>query len=270
MQSLRIDLWQKTSFCTCSYLKSVRDYRASIVYRAMQGWHSLLKLPFAEKIFLDDSSPDFNGMRMLKYSNKLNDFDSVRYNTMLHPPHSNFGILMSMSLCKGEYIMHVDDDVKVSETERDCLNFLEHSLIIMQENKDILGINLMTPDFKSENTEPWTPGKDYPNSNTFAHPKKYFGTAVCLIRRELLEKVSLADIFSWGSQQPNTWEQLVSDDTSSFLVSKVATPFTIEYDSWLFNSTSEISTLGKYKYLSLKKLGFLKIKDSLTGEIEKS
>ncbi|MEH2275942.1 MAG: hypothetical protein V7K40_14430 [Nostoc sp.] len=52
MQNIRNDLWQKTSFSTCSYIKSLRDYRPVIVRRAIQSWTKLLELPFAEKIFL--------------------------------------------------------------------------------------------------------------------------------------------------------------------------------------------------------------------------
>ena len=60
IQNIRNDLWEKTSFSTCSYIKSLRDQRASIVCRAIQSWAKVLELPFAEKIFLDDSSPDLN------------------------------------------------------------------------------------------------------------------------------------------------------------------------------------------------------------------
>lgn len=52
MSTIKTDSWHKTSLCTCSYLKSVSDYRASIVRGAMQSWDGLLDLPFAEKIFL--------------------------------------------------------------------------------------------------------------------------------------------------------------------------------------------------------------------------
>jgi hypothetical protein len=60
--------------CTCSYLKSLRNRRADIVREAIQSWDKFLELPFAEKIFLDDGSPDINGIQILKLSTNLNKF----------------------------------------------------------------------------------------------------------------------------------------------------------------------------------------------------
>ncbi|MBP5976993.1 hypothetical protein HW132_30805 [Brasilonema sp. CT11] len=235
MQISRNDLWQKTSFCTCSYLKSLDNERASIVRRAIESWDKILELPFAEKIFLDDSSPDFNGMKILQSSNQINNFDCVRYNTMTHPPHCNFGTLLSLNLCKSDYILHIDDDQKIVGTHQDCINILEHGLSILHEDKNILGINLMHIDVS---TGKWSPSKNYLGSDIFSHPTQYFGSSSCLIRRELLDVVSLKDIFNWGKEQPANWEELVSKDTSSFLVAKVGTPFTIENDVFVYKSTS--------------------------------
>lgn len=255
MQNSRNDLWQKTSFSTCSYIKSLRDYRALIVRRAIQSWAKVLELPFAEKIFLDDSSPDLNGIKLLQSSNQINRFDCVRYNTMSHPPHSNFGILISLNFCKSDYIFHLDDDIQIVGTHQDCINILEHGLTILNEDKNILGINLMHVDRSAGGK--WGPSKDYFGSDVFSHPLQYFGNSASLIRRELLEVVSLKKIFTWGKKQPTNWEELVSnsDDTSSFLVAKVGTPFTVDNDAWLFKSTFRVSTLEKYKYFLLKKLG---------------
>ena len=255
MQNSRNDLWQKTSFSTCSYIKSLRDYRALIVRRAIQSWAKVLELPFAEKIFLDDSSPDLNGIKLLQSSNQINRFDCVRYNTMSHPPHSNFGILISLNFCKSDYIFHLDDDIQIVGTHQDCINILEHGLTILNEDKNILGINLMHVDRSAGGK--WGPSKDYFGSDVFSHPIQYFGNSASLIRRELLEVVSLNKIFNWGKKQPTNWEELVSnsDETSSFLVAKVGTPFTVDNDAWLFKSTFRVSTLETYKYFLLKKLG---------------
>ncbi|MEH2413348.1 hypothetical protein [Nostoc sp.] len=255
IKNSRNDLWQKTSFSTCSYIKSLRDYRPFIVRRAIQSWAKVLELPFAEKIFLDDSSPDLNGIKLLQSSNQINRFDCVRYNTMSHPPHSNFGILISLNLCKSDYILHLDDDIELVGTHQDCIKILEHGLTILNEDKNIMGINLMHVDTSTGGQ--WGPSKDYFGSNIFSHPIQYFGNSASLIRRELLEVVSLNKIFNWGKKQPTNWEELVSnsDDTSSFLVAKVGTPFTVDKDAWLFKSTFSVSTLERYKYFLLKKLG---------------
>lgn len=255
MQNSRKDLWQKTSFSTCSYIKSLRDRRASIVRSAIQSWAKLLELPFAEKIFLDDSSPDFNGMKVLQSSNQINHFDSVRYNTISHPPHSNFGIVISLNLCKSDYIFHLDDDIQIVGSHQDCINILEHGLTILNEDKNILGINLMHVDTSAGGQ--WGPSKDYFDSDVFSHPFQFFGNSASLIRRELLEVVSLEKILNWGKKQPANWEELISnsDDTSSFLVAKVGTPFTVDKDAWLFKSTFRVSTWETYQYFLLKKLG---------------
>ncbi|MEH2319753.1 hypothetical protein [Nostoc sp.] len=255
IKNSRNDLWQKTSFSTCSYIKSLRDYRPLIVRRAIQSWAKVLELPFAEKMFLDDSSPDLNGIKVLQSSNQINRFDCVRYNTMSHPPHSNFGILISLNLCKSDYILHLDDDIQLVGTHQDCIKILEHGLTILNEDKNIMGINLMHVDTSIGGQ--WGPSKDYFGSDVFSHPIQYFGNSASLIRRELLEVVSLNKIFNWGKKQPTNWEELVSnsDDTSSFLVAKVGTPFTVDKDAWLFKSTFSVSTLERYKYFLLKKLG---------------
>ncbi|MEH1900904.1 MAG: hypothetical protein V7L04_05695 [Nostoc sp.] len=255
IKNSRNDLWQKTSFSTCSYIKSLRDYRPLIVRRAIQSWAKVLELPFAEKIFLDDSSPDLNGIKLLQSSNQINRFDCVRYNTMSHPPHSNFGILISLNLCKSDYILHLDDDIQIVGTHQDCINILEHGLSILNEDKNIMGINLMHIDASAGGQ--WGPSKDYFGSDVFSHPIQYFGNSASLIRRELLQVVSLNEIFNWGKKQPANWEELVStsDNTSSFLVAKVGTPFTVDNDAWLFKSTFRVSTLERYKYFLLKKLG---------------
>lgn len=252
-----MELFAKTSFCTCCYLKSLRDYRASLIRSSIETWDKLLEIPFAEKIFLDDGSPNVNGIRLLKSTKNINKFDEVRYNTLIHPPHSNFGIVYSMNLCQSEYILHLDDDINVTGSYQECLNLLERSLEILEQDENILGINLLTmpKEFQPE----WFPGEDY--KDDFAHPKKYYGTAACLIRRKLLERVTLADIINWGEQQPHTWEVLVSDKASSFLVSKVPTTFGLNLDAWVYHSVSKNnlrSIKKRVKYNLSKNFPFLR------------
>ena len=267
METRISNLLSKTSFCTCSYLKSLRNRRADIVRDAIQSWDKFLELPFAEKNFLDDGSPDINGIKILKLSTNLNKFSEVRYNTIIHPPHSNFGIINSMALCKGEYILHLDDDIRINGSQEDYINVIEKSLALLAQDEKILGINLLTMPSQFDNN--WFPGKDYYESDDFAHPKKYFGTAACLIKKKLLEKVSLTDIISWGEQQPDVWEILISDDVSSFLVTKVPTPFKVDIDTWAYSSTSELKLkiikyeLGK-RFPLLKKLAPLLKKRDLS------
>lgn len=253
------ELFSKTSFCTCSYLSSVSNYRASLVRNAIKTWEQFLELPFQEKIFLDDGSPDVNGIRLLKQTSILNKFDEIKYNTLVHAPHSNFGIINSMVICQGDYILHLDDDIKVTTSYEDCFKFIERSLEALEKDESLLGINLLT--MPKEFDRNWFPGNDYPGSDIFAHPKKYFGTAACLIKRKLLERVSLEDIINWGAQQPSTWEVLVSDDPASFLVSKVETPFGLDLDAWMYQSVSNKSWRGikkRMKYNVGKYFPFLK------------
>jgi hypothetical protein len=255
METYKSNSLSKISFCTCSYIKSLHHPRASIVRRAIQSWDNFLELPLAEKIFLDDGSPDINGIKILKLSNTLKKFDEVRYNTLTHPPHSNFGIIASMALCKSEYILHLDDDINVSGSFQDYINLLDRSIDVLDKDENILGINLLT--MPNEFDKDWFPGKDYCENGYFAHPNKYFGTAACLIKKKLLEKVSLTDIINWGEQQPGYWEKLVSDDVSSFLVTKVLTPFIVDVDTWAYPSTLGISWKG-IKYELGKKIPILK------------
>lgn len=247
---MKNDLLDKTSLCVCSYLKSLKSRRASLVHDAMRSWNNLLELPFAEKIFVDDRSPEINGIRMLELSKSLDKFDEVNYNTLIHPPHSNFGILASLEFCKSEYLLHIDDDIVVTGSTQECLSFLEKCLRVLEKDKSILGINILN--MPKEFDQDWFPGKDYSGSNDFAHPNRYFGNAASLIRRELLEKVSLTDIINWGAEQPNTWERLVSDDVLSFLVAKIPSPFGLNIDAWVVQSTSDTVSWEILKY-DLKK-----------------
>lgn len=259
METRRIDLFNKTSLCVCSYMKSLRSHRASLVRGAVQTWDKFLELPFAEKIFLDDCSPEVNAIRLLKASDNFSKFDCVRYNTVVHPPHCNFGTLFSMSLCQGEYILHIDDDIRITASPEECLEFVERSIDVLDKDENILGINILT--MPNEFDKNWFPGQDYRGRDDFAHPNKYFGSAASLIRKKLLDRVGLTDIINWGTQQPDVWEKLISHDPSSFLVSKVPTPFGLDLDAWVYPSV----TLNKWrvikkqvKYNVSKNLPFLK------------
>jgi hypothetical protein len=254
METRISDLLSKTSFCTCSYLKSLQHPRAAIVRGALQSWEQFLELPFAEKIFLDDGSLNINGIKTLRLSPIFQKFDEVRYNTIIHPPHTNFGIISSMNICRSDYILHLDDDIYITGSYPDYIEVMEKSLAVLEQDENILGINLLT--MPSQFDKDWFPDKGYWRNDDFAHPHKYFGTAACLIKKKLLEKVSLADIINWGSQQPAVWEILISDDVSSFLVSKVPTPFVVDVDTWAYSSTSD--SFLNLKHELFKKIPLLK------------
>lgn len=245
-------MWSKLSFATCTYLRSPRGARAKLVQRAIETWGPLLGLPFYRKIFLDDRSSSCSGIRTLLATNVADKFDEIHYSSLNHPPHSNFGIVMSYTLCGTEYVLHFDDDVAVVGSLQECRSFIEKMLQIMEEDPTIMGINCLTLDRKQFW---WKPGKGYrlDPEGTFAHPSKLFGTCAGLIRRELLERVSLEDVVNWGSRQPATWEQLVSDVPASFLVAVCPTPFRVEDLAWTTRSTSAVSIRRKVR-LAMKTL----------------
>lgn len=256
MNSQAVSSLNRVSLCICSYVKSPSTRRASIVQRAMQTWDQFLKLPFSEKIFLDDGSPDANGIRLLKLSNNVSQFSRIQYNTIPHPPHCNFGTLLSFSLCKEDYILHIDDDIFFASSYHDAQLFLERCIDVLDQDSSILGINLLT---LPEGISPhWSPNRDYALDSSFAHPNEYFGTAASLIRRELLDKVTLAQVLEWGAQQPANWEELVSDNTSIFLIAKPKTPFEIDLDSWVVQSVTHGLSWRVIKHDIRKKISGLR------------
>jgi len=231
------NIWKKVSFCACSYIRTRWSRRTTIVENAMRTWHALLNLPFAEKIFLDDNSPNFNGLKILNKCKILENFDEIRYNSLKHAIHSNFGIVKSMSFCKHDYILHIDDDIKIIGSTQECFDYINKALQILDKDKSIIGINILS--LTAITLPEWCGGRDYYEGGDYAYTNKYFGTAACLIRKQLLEDVGLDDVMNMGEHQRCSYEVLVSDakKSTSFLVAKTQTPFVIENSAWKFSTT---------------------------------
>jgi hypothetical protein len=49
-----------------------------------------------------------------------------------------------MNLCLGDYILHFDDDMYLTGSSQDYLIFSEKNLDVLDKDKNILGINLLT------------------------------------------------------------------------------------------------------------------------------
>jgi len=234
--------WSKLGFSTCSYLHTLRGPRARIVRHALGTWGGLLSLPFQRRVFLDDQSPDCNAIRNLAAAGCLTAFDGVHYCSFAHPPHSNFGIVLSYELTDTPYILHLDDDVEVTGAVNASRAFVEEALHVLDTDPAILGINLLTlTDVAFDTQGLWKPDAPYdgPGGGPFAHPKAYFGTCASLIRRELLDVVGLDAIRGWGAEQPAHWERLVSRDPGAFLVSTAPTPFSVSQASFFDKSTTD-------------------------------
>jgi hypothetical protein len=182
-----------------------------MVKKALASWSELLQLPFAEKIFLDDQSPNHAALSVLESSSLRDKFSRVEYHDIKHPPHSNFGIVASMRLATTPFILHLDDDVFVTTTGAQCREFIELAAGLLKDDPSILGCNIMTVDKLIHGTE-WWPGASYGRFPAWSHPQKYFGTGACLIRRELLQRVTFEQLMAWGVGQPSTWEQLVTQN----------------------------------------------------------
>src|ERR1700731_2447484 len=122
------------SFATCSYVKKRPSARADMVFGAISTWSGLLDLPFAEKIFLDDRSPDFAALRVLQSTELLNKFTRAEYCTTKHPLHCNFGFVGCTQLATSPYILHLDDDVYVNGTPEDCRQAIDNAIRVMEEH----------------------------------------------------------------------------------------------------------------------------------------
>ncbi len=244
---------QPIAFSTCSYLKRRPGERAKMVFEAISTWKGLLNLPFAEKIFLDDRSAEFGGLRLLASTQLLDRFTRAEYCTVKHPPHSNFGIVRSLELASTPYIMHLDDDVYVSGTSDECRRLIDTAIHVMEQDPAIMGFNLLRLD-PSFHGEQWLKGEPYGKQTGLFHPKKYFGTAACLIRRTLLERVTFSQLELWGESQPGVWEALVTTDPRQFITGTSESPFYVKRTSYFFNATSEISTRVRFQYLAKSRL----------------
>jgi hypothetical protein len=241
------------AFSTCCYMKKHPGERAKMVFEAISSWKELLDLAFAEKIFLDDRSPEFSGLRLLTSTQLLDKFTRAEYCTIDHPPHSNFGIVRSLELTSAPYIMHLDDDVHVKGTPNDCKRLIDLAIDVMERDSTIMGFNLLNLD-PSFHGEQWLPGEPYQERAGLHHPTRYFGTAACVIRRTLLERVPFSQLQLWGTLQPGVWEALVTDDTRQFITVLHGSPFSVKKTSYFFNATSEISTRVRYQYILKSKL----------------
>lgn len=224
-----------------------------MVKETLLTWTDLLQLPFAERIFLDDQSPDCNALRALQNAEMLGRFDRVQYHSVKHAPHSNFGIVASLALADTPYIMHLDDDVHVTAPASACRDAIERALEVLERDQKLLGFNLLTLDPRFHGAD-WFPAKPYAQTAGLHHPRRYYGTAACIIRRELLEKVTFDEIVAWGDKQPNNWEKLVTSSPDEFITGDLQTPFGVPEASYLFRATAEVSKTREGLYLFKHKL----------------
>lgn len=238
-------LWSRLSLNCCSFLRSSLGPRAWVVRSAMKTWKALVPLPFQRRIFLDDRSKDCLGIRMLAGVGLLENFEEVRYQNVAHPPHSNFGIVQVLTMGDSEYIMHLDDDVHLSGTGDEIRDWITAALRVLAQDESLMGINLL----RDASASAWGGVEKYAADERFAHPRQYFGTAASIIRRTLLDKVSIDQINAWGAQQPDVWERLVSDNPRRFLVARQPSPFVIQESAWLVTATSDVFNLHSLKWL---------------------
>jgi len=233
-------MFDDLTFTTSSYIKDPAGQRARIVSRAMSTWSEFLSLPFGDTIFLDDHSPGHNATRLLQNCELENSFKRIEYETTTHPAQSNFGIVAAFNLADTPFIMRLDDDVHVTGNKSECSAFLARALNILREDQSILGMNLISM-IPGKHGDDWMPGEGYARDADFTHPKKYFGTAASIIRRELLMRVPMTLIQSWGVDQPDNWERLVSQSPREFLTGGLVTPFASPLASYFFRATDERS-----------------------------
>ncbi len=241
------------SFSTCSYMRRHPGERAKMVSEAISSWADLLDLPFAEKYFLDDRSPDFGAFKLLASGHLLGKFTHAEYCTISHAPHSNFGILRSLELAATPYIMHLDDDVFVTDTADQCKEAINLAIHVMENDPAIMGCNLLHQDPSFHGAE-WLSDEPYIEHASLFHPKKYFGAAASVIRRELLDRINFAQIMAWGEKQPGIWEALVTNSPKEFVVGAANSPFQVKRTSYFFSATNEISTRVRFQYLVKSKL----------------
>lgn len=235
---------QPVAFATCSYLKRRPGARKAMVLRALTSWGDLLDLPFAEKIFLDDRSPDLGALRLLASTHLLEKFTRVEYCSVAHPAHCNFGYVGAVQLAASPYILHLDDDVSVTGSPQECAQWIDLAIRVMEEDPKIMGFNLLHLD-PSFHGPDFLPDRPYREELGLYHPKKYFGNAVSIIRRELLGRLSYEELLRRGANQRGGWENEVSVSPAEFVVANKKTPFEVENTSYFYSATSEISTPGR-------------------------
>jgi len=233
--------WGDVSFTTCSYIERRRSPRARLVSKAQRTWPALLALPFGERIFVDDGSPRALALVQLCSTDLHRSFDSLRYNGKRHPRHPNFGIVESLSAAHGRFVVHIDDDVGVDASVLDLQTYLDECLTVLLSDTSILGIALLNQD--DVTLDEWRPGPPYEPKRpidpavTLAHPNRYFGTAACVLRRDLVERHPLDLVYAAGTDQPQNWEELVSLEPTEFLVNCGASPFAVDRSAWKYRAT---------------------------------
>lgn len=256
---------ENLTLSTCSYLSELNGPRAKLVRQAFLSWHDMLGLPFSDRIFLDDHSPDQSALKMLDQCGLKHKFNTVEYETSAHPLHSNFGIVKSLSMANTEYIMHLDDDVLVAASADKCRRYIDSALNTLERDRSLMGFNLLTlePGFHGED---WLPGVPYDRSKNLCHPKRYYGTAASIIRRRLLDRVNYQQIVAWGATQPSNWEKLVTYSSTEFLTGELTTPFRAPPHSYYFKATARIPARDRLMFLIKNKikamLGYRKTRKS--------
>jgi len=219
-----------------------------MVSEAISTWSDLLDLPFAEKYFLDDQSHDFGALKLLVSGNLLGKFTHAEYCTIRHSPHSNFGIVRGLELATTPYIMHLDDDVYVSGTADQCKEAITLAIDVMENDQTIMGFNLLNLDPSFHGAD-WLQDEPYRKHSGLFHPKKYFGAAASVIRRELLDRIPFVQLMVWGDKQPDIWESLVTKSPKEFIAGTQNSPFQVKRTSYFFSATNEISTRVRFQYL---------------------
>jgi hypothetical protein len=231
--------WRDVSLSACSYIARPRSRRAKLVANALGTWAPLLDLPFSERIFVDDGSPNALGLATLYRTGLHRSFDTLVFNARTHPPHSNFGIVECLTAAQTSLIVHLDDDVVVRGAPAHVARYLDECLTVMAADPSILGMALLSSE---DIPAVWGPNEAYARdarqapSFELAHPKLFFGTAASVIRRELLERYPLEQLYADGDQKLN-WERLVSGDPAEFLVDCSSSPFTVEPAAWKHRAT---------------------------------
>jgi hypothetical protein len=204
-------------------------------------------------LFIDDGSPGALALSEMCASGLHRSFDSVQYNSREHPLHSNFGIIESLSAARTTFIVHLDDDVEVHASSTDLELYLGDCLAILASDASILGISLLTQD-DGITLEEWRPSVRYSQSGSekitvaLAHPNRYFGTAACVIRRDLIDRHPRELVYAAGSDQTRNWEELVSTDPREFLVNCTASPFAVVPSAWKYRATYSWSAHEAVRY----------------------
>jgi hypothetical protein len=220
-------------------VRNARSRRTRLVAAAERTWANILDLPFAERIFIDDGSPGALGTATLCSTGLHRAFDRIEYNARQHPPHSNFGIIESLSVPRTRFILHIDDDIRVSGSRSELQSYLGECLTILARDPAISGINILT---FPESLAVWAPFAPYESDPRvdpavkLSHPKKFFGTAACVIRAELLDRYPRERVYADGEQTLN-WERLVSTEPTEFLVDCVSSPFSVDPSAYKQRAT---------------------------------